>query len=273
MIRRLRTPGSLQLIAKNVADGTRPSATSAGTSLTPTQNSYPSATECIASGSITTDIFAVEILFETWGITTEARSTIVNIYLGGQLWIPNLLVQSGTFVTGGASSYYFPLYGAAGQAVSAAASVSSANVTAGRILVYLYGKPHGDVWAGTVCRSFGADTANSRGTLVTPGAASEGAYTELGTLSETLRCWEFGLSNNDTSTVNASYFVDTALGDATNKRLVHVDSIVTSTNSETTTKASSDRYAPGFSGDKVYGRVQYGGTAETDTSMIVYGVG
>lgn len=275
---RAKPPGGLRLIATNRPANLRPSAISGLTSLTPAQNSYPAATEVIAAASITEEIWAVSVIFMDFDTNAVARDGIATVYLGGEIWLPHLLMSqaagsSGTNWVGAVQYEMVPIGGRSGRAVSAAVSVNSATLTAGRVIIDLYGRPSGGpVWRGTKMTAYGIDTANSRGTLCTSGTTSDGAWVELlGTLSEEHHWWEYGFGWNNAVTSGAQ-FIDTAIGDATNKRLIHEDVHTYANTVESIGKRPAGRWAHGAPGQKVYGRIQSSASASSDMSLAMYGV-
>lgn len=268
-------PAELKLIASNVADGTRP-ATTNGTSVTPSQNSLAQGyTELIAAGSITSDIYEIELIFYNWDVTTVARDAIAQIGLGGVDWFGPLIMGMASSILGqGYISYRFPLYGKSGNAVSCKVSVNSTDLTAGQVICKLYGLPTGPIRVGSFLRTFGVDTANSRGTIITPGTTSEGAWTQLGSaLTEPLWFWDFGAGLNDATMTSAGLYVDIGLGDATNKRVIINDAIVVMSSAEQLRRSTSGRIAVGAVGDLVYARGQYSAALDTDFSIAAYAVG
>ncbi|MEQ1734882.1 MAG: hypothetical protein ABL886_00460, partial [Rhodoglobus sp.] len=68
--------------------------------------------------------------------------------------------------------------------------------------------------------------------------------------------------------------VDVAIGDATNKRIIHKSAIVKSVAAEAMQKHPSFVFSEGASGDNLYMRCQVGDNADPGSvTGIVYGVG
>lgn len=129
---------------------------------------------------------------------------------------------------------------------------------------------------GSFVQTFGADTANSDGTTVTAGGASEGTYAQLGSsLDKPIWFWEWGWGSSAAAFAATVGEVDIAVGDASNKRRVVRNKRFFIGTAETQTKfGKQGEYGDGAVGDLVYGRVQFGdATGPGSDSMIAYGVG
>lgn len=260
-------------------------ATTWGTSITPGNNTFPAYTEIL--GNTAYDCFGIAIFVHTIGSSGAAKDMLLTIgidHTGGTTYtsceISNLMCSSaGTLVTGGIW-YYFPLYIPEGSAIAAKMSCSNATVGTGRVGVILYGRPTRPelVRAGAYVDNFGATTASSRGTTITAGTASEGAWTEMTSGTTTRSYWWFqvGWGSFDISLGSAIYAMDLSVGDATNKELVIEDHLIINAG---TTEQVVKPFIPGEptcdvkDGQRIYVRLQCSTTVDTDLSMMAYALG
>lgn len=278
----LKMSNAFQLVMPSLADGTRPNITTQGVQITPGNNTYPAYAEIMSDTLVTADAYLIDICFNSSAVSTQNRDTIVTIgfdFAGGTTYtdmeINHLLASCAQVLGGGATGiwYRFPIRIPAGTSIAAKASVN--NATVGNISVYciLYGKPSRPelVRAGTFVRTYGATTATSQGTVITPGGVSEGAYTDLGTLADDIWAWEFGYGVDDTTIVSQLLFVDIGVGST--QKVVLANGIVCSATNESVNKPIALSYGDAKSGEHVYGRAQSSGAADTNVSLMAYGVG
>lgn len=257
--------------------------TAYGTLVTPVQNAYGSYASLIAGASVTHDVYEIWINVNSVGVSTVARDCIVTIGedpAGGTTFADTILhllasCAAGYNTQAGGIWYRFPYFIKAGTSIGAKASVNAVDLTAINVQVVLMCQPTRPdlIRAGSFIQTFGAVTASSCGTTVTPGGAAEGAYVELGTLDKALWFWEVGLGTNDSTMSSAAIHADLAVGDATNKRIAIQDALWMVTSSETMGKADSGACRMAASGEKVYGRCQSSVAADSAVSMTAYGVG
>ena len=167
------------------------------------------------------DTFWVTVLVYASAIAVTDTSQLMNIYTGAAssevVLIPNLL--TGWAAAGNAAFpyriYEFPLFIPQGTRISAdlQALIGSDNV---RVIMNLYGG--GFItggWAGQGIECLGADTANSRGTLITPGSTSEGSWTSIGTSAYEYRyVLPMVARNSDTAAATRLLAVDIGTGSA-----------------------------------------------------------
>jgi hypothetical protein len=161
-----------------------------GTSVTPGNNTYGTYAELIDGALVTDDVWAVRIQVNSNTVSGAARDTLLTIGIdptAGTSYtdhISHLLVSDANTYTSdhGGVWYDFPFRIPAGSSIAAKASVNNATVGTLRCWMQLYGRPESSEVSplGTKFRTFGEVTASSRGTLVTPGTTSEGAWTQLG---------------------------------------------------------------------------------------------
>lgn len=271
----------------SVTDGTQP-ATTLGPSIVPGNNTYGSYVTLITGSLVTDDAFGIVICANGNNTSTAARDTIMTIGLDAAGsnnytdFIQHLLVTDAGQLTAsnahaGAVWYYFPVFIKAGSSIGAKASVNNATVGNFQCFVTLFCQPTRPelVRAGSFVRTFGADTANSRGTLITEGTSSEGSWTELGTITDSrLWFWEVGFGANNAATSAGAHFVDVGLGDpnANIKLAIQNSYHYFSTLEAAGKRQNINSYRTGVIGNKVYGRSQ-ASTAEISASLIAYGVG
>lgn len=193
--------------------------------------------------------------------------------------IPNL-VGLGHAATSGFTWYYFPLGIPAGSDIGAASQCNVGNGTANsipRIAVRLFTKPNGLVKYGAYVEAFGADTANSRGSTITPGTSALGSYTaSLGSLTRDLWWFQGGLCVTDTTMTESAMWLDIATGDATNKVVVahHIRHNVSAGE-----HGGKDPFGIGLpiaqnqAGVNMYARAACSGTPDSTVTVVAYGLG
>jgi hypothetical protein len=214
-------------------NATTPSTSSVGTSLTPGNNTKGSWVTCIASGSVTEDVYGIFIALNGAGVSALAKDCIVDIGIdpaGGtsftvvlaDLYAGNNGVMNAN--GGGFITFYFPLFIKSGSTIGARASVNNATVGTVRAKISIFGKPSAPELFKTAAfvRSYGTDAANSRGTAVTIGASSsEGSWTSIGTIADdNVWHWQLGCGINENAYQDTTYVVDMAIGDGSNKFMV-----------------------------------------------------
>jgi hypothetical protein len=266
------------------ADGTRPSLTG-GTAVTPgASSSYGSYTQL---GTLVTaqDAYEVEIVVTTVAVSAANRMIMLMVAAdpaGGTSFAGNEIIQdllvgapSTPNGNGAPASFVFPLKVKSGASFGVKAASLDATTTAINVWINVKEQPSRlDLTPhGQFVRTFGVSSPTVAGVAITPGGASEGAWTEIGTLAEPLWYFIFGYSINDTTMTAAILNVDLALGDASNKRVIMRDALVLTTAAETLYVLQRGAFARGQIGDKIYARVQGSTTADTTNSIAVYGVG
>lgn len=273
---------------ESVVDGTRPVAT-IGTSVTPTQNNMGTAAfgTLLSGASLTDDCYELEVCVHTVGVAGLARDCVVRIGLdpaGGTSFTTTLvdLVCGPAAVyssTGGALAggvwHRLPVRIRAGTSIGAAATVNSATLTAIRVLCRVKRRPSDPrAYVGSYVDSFGVTLASSMGTSITPGTASEGAWTQIGAaLTRPLRWLDFGYGVDNTVMNNGCHHVDIAAGDASNKRIIIANHPIFQTANEVIVKPRGGEWCDVGIGETLFARSQAGGTLETGHSVAIYGVG
>lgn len=284
----LEAPNEWGLIIPSVADGTRPGV-GPGAVLTPGNNAYGSYVQMLAGASVTHDAFGIWINVNAGLVSSQARDTLVTLGIdpaGGTsytTWIADLLASCATLrggssagFCGGGIDFYLPVFLKAGTSIAAKASINNATVGTTRVQAKLFCKPSRpeSFWSGAFVETFGAVTASSSGTPVTPGTTSEGDWAELGTLTRPIRWLEFGIGVNSAAMTANTYHVDIGIGDATSKRVVIQNAYVETVGVEGIIKPVGGAFCAGAIGDKIYGRCQVGpNAADTGVSLVAHGVG
>jgi hypothetical protein len=265
-------------------------ASAVGTSITPGNNTKGSYTEVISDTVVVNDVYGIRINFNSNSVSTVARDTIVDIGTdpaGGTSYgvvIPDLLASCAQIylpaATGAAGGiwYYFPLFIPAGSAIAARASVNNATVGTLSCWIQLFGRPTRPdlVKVGSRVTAYGIVAASSRGTTITPGTVSEGAYVSLGTPSVDNWWWQVGMGVNDGSMSDNVNHLDLAYGDATNKHLILEDVPWMSDGGEGTQSYMYEgdeccRHIP--ASQELWGRAQCSATPDSAISMAAYGLG
>lgn len=151
-------------------------------------------------------------------VSATLTDQLCNIYIGGAgvevPLISNLLCGwAATITVGVPTAYWFPLRIPRGSRISAD---MQALITVDTINVnFEYGVSNGEHWVGSGVETLGAVTATSKGTAVTPGGASEGAFATIGTSTRKYRYITPGImSNNDVTIVAETNTWDIGVGNA-----------------------------------------------------------
>jgi hypothetical protein len=240
-------------------------------------------TSCLAGASVTSDVYGIGITFCGGNASATVRRYLADLMIdpaGGTTWVAlinNLYVNSPA-LTGGGYRYFFPLFLKAGTSVGLRTQSNVASATM-RGAVQLYGKPTRSelIKVGSRVETFGAVTATTSGTAVTPGNAVAGAYVSLGTTANECWWWQWGgVGCNDTTQGLNALMGDVAAGDATNKKIC-ADSIT----QNNTAAEQSGKEALGLrppyrvikAGETVYVRVSGSVLGDTTTDTTAYAVG
>jgi hypothetical protein len=282
--------GELFVLATSVTDGTRPAA-AWGTQITPGNNAYPAYAAVMAGALVTADAHGILININSNSTSTAARDAIVTIGIdpaGGSSYsdfISHLLCSdAGAYSTAQAGAggvwYYFPVRVPSGASLAAKASVNNATVGSLRVAITLYRATRPDaIYVGSFVETFGAVTASSCGTSVTPSTTAAptvagGTLVSVGTVTTPIRYWEVGMGVNDADTTVNTHHLRVAVGDASNQKLAIRDAPVFLNAAESLGKAVAGAYRSAATGDIVYVGNQVGPAAsDALISMIAYGVG
>lgn len=262
---------------------TRPNA-AFGATVVPAQNSYGSYVQLLSGANVTQDCYGILINANSNAVANTVRDTLLTIgkdESGGTSytdWLTHLLVSGAAPYSIGAGGvwYYFPMLIKAGTSLAAKASVNNATVGTLRCNITVFGsprRPESVRWA-TKFRAFGVNTGSSSGTGFTLGTTNEGAWSQVGTTSDSLWWWQVGLGSADSSMVAAVLHLDVSAGDASNKKiLIENTPIVTDTSERISNlPLTVGCVANVASGDNLYVRGQTSGTADILTAAV-YGCG
>lgn len=266
-------------------------ATTWGTQLTNGTNTYPAYTKIF--GNTARDTYAIDLFFHQNGVSTQARDTIVTIgidHSGATTYtdveIQHLLASCAGAVGVGPIVYRFPLFIPAGSAIAAKASTNNATPGQMRVGIRCWQKPSRPdlVRTAAYVDTFGAVTASSRGTTITPGTVAEGTWTSLATNLTSGRrywWWQGGVGcNNATMTGNLAYATDFGIG--TSNTVVDAiyedeDWYVPNTSETLCVNRFGDhRYVREITGDgalDVWCRMQVTAAADSGISAALYGCG
>lgn len=245
-------------------------------------NTKGTAVSLIAGSSVTEDIFGIAIGFGTGAASAAVRNFLADILIdpaGGSSWttlIPNLATNSPA-IGGFGFWFYFPLWIKSGTSIGCQVQCTTANIVT-RVGVRLYGKPSRPEMCrvGTRVKTFGAVTASSEGTAVTPGNGNVGSYSaSLGTTADDIFWWQLGFGCNDSTKSSVGYMFDIACGDASNKLLVAEGIPALNDASENTQKAAFGYNLPMRdvpAGANVYVRASASSTPDSNITATVHGV-
>lgn len=201
----------------NNTAGTRPSNTM-GTTLTASGSIHTLGSKTQLVAATTYEAEWCRIIFINSSVSATLTDQLCNIYIGaGGSEVPLISnLQSGwaaAITLGVPVAYWFPLRIPRGSRISADLQALIASDTVN--VLFDYGVSNGEHWVGSGVETLGADTANSRGTAVTPGGASEGSWTSIGTSGRKYRYLNMGaMGNNDTTIVAETITWDVGSGSA-----------------------------------------------------------
>lgn len=265
---------------------TRPAA-NFGATITPAQNAFGSWATVLASGSVTADVYMIDININTIGVSAQGTDSLTEIGVdpaGGTSFttlIPTLLTSYASAYLAnnvcGGINYRFRVKIKSGSTIGARGAINNATVGTQRVSVTLYCLPKGPVKAGSYVVAYGADTSASCGTAVTAGTTSVGTYTQLGSAIADGPKWDwcvamFPKNNNNMGGTNGLH-CDLALGGSTsNNRRIITNQTVQGTASEVQSATIKAAYSIGAPGDLVYTR-GWSFDAVTAMSAIAYAVG
>lgn len=265
--------------------------TNFGATITPGVNNAKGGWTNLLGGTVTEDTYGILLQLHSSNSANNARPILVDIGVdtaGGtsyQVLIPNLNAcmagtPTETNMQLGGFQYYFPLFIKAGSTIAARAQVGNATALTLRVFCRLYQKPTRPELCrvGSWVSAIGVDTATSRGTAVTPGSfAAEGAWASLGTIPRSGWWLQASHSIDDPSLVGVYAFLDIAIGDASNKRILMLNQAFFSDSNETmsgTLRQGPDCANALPSGQTLWARVSNQATVgDTNTTAMAYVMG
>lgn len=187
-------------------------------------------TELVASLAHDTSLIRIRV----HGLSASATLTdaLLNIYIGAGgsevLLIDSLQVGWANVLTAGEPTYYeFPVRIPRGSRLSCTLRALIASETA-QVTIECF--EHSDYgWVGAGVETLGQVTASSRGTAVTPGTSSDGAWTSIGTSTRRYRAITgVYMGNTDTSLAQGIVSLDIGSGSAALPGLENFDHIADS---------------------------------------------
>jgi hypothetical protein len=265
----------------------RPTSSALGTAVTgsgsiDTKSSYQ---EIFSAAAVTNDVYGIRIACGVLGVNGETRMVLADIATdpaGGTSYSPvinNLAFMPCNTSFTSAWQYFFPLFIKAGSSIAIRQQCGTASVNC-QYRVWLYCKPtRPESWrVGSFVETIGATTASTTGTAVTPGTTSEGSWTSLGTTTNAVWYWQAGMLIDDTTiTANSVYDFDMGVGAVGQSDVVIQGISCYATSGETlsplNTPSMNECIRETSAGSNVYGRAQCSGTADSNVSMIAYGLG
>lgn len=198
----------------NVATGRPPGLGAFGTQVIAGGSSHTlgaSFTEVIASTSFAAK--RIRIIISSTAAATTDTNALLNLYTGAggaeANWIMGLMAGWSPTLVGSAKVYDFPVSLPSGTRISAK---SQALVASQSLYVFIELWEEGEAF-GTAVESLGVDTANSRGTSVTPGTTAEGTATSIATNANAFNYVLIGVQGNaDTSLSTNAIALDICIG-------------------------------------------------------------
>jgi hypothetical protein len=258
-----------------------------GQTVTPLQNTYGSYAEVMSAAAVSADAFGFWIHVQGLGANTFARDALITVAgdpAGGTAWDGNEIVEdlivsdaapTVNNTVGAGIEYYFPIKIESGTSLAVKASVNNATPGTMQVSIRLACEPDRVdlIRCGTAIRGYGATAASSNGTAVTAGSASEGAWTEIGTLADAIWYLTAGVGYSNASMASAPTAMDIAIGASTlSNRIVLSDVIITQSGFEQQTAFYPGAMVNGEVGEKIFARLQVAGAVTTNFSVIAYGV-
>jgi len=258
-----RVPAAPTATQTNLAAGSRSGTTVTADASTHTKGLY---TEIIAS--LSNDTYGLWITASGVFSPNSLRNFLVDVALGAAASevdiIPNI-----DFSAAGTKVYYFPgLFLAAGTRISCRAQ-SNVTVQAGSISIFLDQGLRHDVVQTTVI-TYGADTANSRGTSVTPGSGAFGSWTEIGTTSRDHNIFLTGLDALATASIaDQEWLMEIGYGSNSGAVTTIGSFKFKSLGTSIYNFGPVVAYAPTISGTKLFARIATANT--TAVGIIIHG--
>lgn len=264
-------------------DASRP-ANPFGEVFTPGNNTYSAWATLIAGASVPYAVRAIEIVVNNYYASAAARDLIVDIGVdpaGGTSYtalLTGLLATSAVYLSAACVGlrYHFPVFIPAGSSIGVRGSANSASGASCRAYAKLWGQPSRPELLPPFggFQALGVTPASSSGTAITPGTTSDGAWTSLGTLARDAYWWQMGFGLNNSVQNNLTYFADLAVGDASNKKMLIENAVMTTSSNEIVGwELPAHCWGRGRAGETVYARMQCSGTPDSGLSVSAYAIG
>lgn len=177
-------------------------------------NSKGSTTALASGNTLTDDCYYVAVQFSVAFSAGTIRNCLIDIMYdpaGGTSWsvlLPDLAVGQSFWASGftgqtpAPNRYEFPVFIPAGSSLGVRGQNSTASTIQGYMNLWAWGSPSRPdaFWYGTKIDALGLDSANSRGTVLTPGAS--GAYGTAISLTATKPYGWLQIGSPATNTLN-----------------------------------------------------------------------
>jgi hypothetical protein len=260
----------------------RPSAT-IGTQVTPTTGTGAFGSWAALGSALTADSYGMYININSNNASTASRNTVVNIGVdenGGSSYAVKItqLIAGGasSYTVGGGVWYYFPIFIPAGSTVAAQARGSV--TTSIRVAALMFQKPNNPsmIRRASFSETLGIASDQNTGTSVTPGTTSEGSWVSIGTTTNRLWWWQYGMqiTTGDTSWQGVGLHMDVAVGDGSTKDIIIQDALIITNSNEYLNNGpiSSGVEYDVPAGSTIYVRMQNSGS--NDAYLVaIYGAG
>lgn len=248
-----------------------------GTVVTPAVGSKGAWAQVIAS--TTDDSFGLLICVNSSSTSAASRNIVLDIGLGASgaelVLVPDLIAGNANTYGAGGVWYFFPVFVPAGSRVSARAQGTVA--TTFNVFLQLQQRlaNPANYRKASFVEAVGMATL-PQGTATPSGTTAKGAWALLGTTTRRLWWWQLGVqvSSADTTHSTASYHLDVAVGDATNKDIIIQDAqfLTTTNESASTPPLSIGLEFPVEAGSSIYVRAQCSATPDA-FFCCAYGAG
>lgn len=280
----LLVPGGADFKWRASNGASRPTA-AYGTSITPgTGGSFGSWVQLLSGANVANDVYGVMVCINSFSTSVTTRNVLIDIGVdnaGGTSYVTKIPYLMGGHaspynVGSGGNWYYFPLSIPAGSSIAARGVGNVA--TAGRVYITVFGQPRRPemVRTGSKVFSFGQTVATATGTTVTPGTTEDGTAVSLGATTMPLWWWQVGYTCVDTTMTLAAVHCDVLAGTTTgNAKILIANSLVNVSQAEQISNLplTMGCVAAVDTGENVYVRCQSSATADSEVSMMAYGMG
>ncbi len=269
--------------------GANPSATP-GTSVTSGNGGSEGSWTASGLGTLAQEVAGFYIRVADQATTTgTVNNTFLDIGVdpaGGTSYaeiVSNLIVGGATPFTaaGGGLRWFFPMRIPAGATVGfRARRVTPTTSYTLRVAMRCFGQISGpeQISRGSYCETLGISEGTSvDATSFTPGNAANGSWVDLGAITNPCHYFNFAYQIDNT-VITAEYtYIDLAVGDASNKRIVRSDMHGGTTSEQIGTafglQSPWDGYAPSPAGTHVYVRGRCNNAPDTGYQCAAYCVG
>lgn len=238
--------------------------------------------ELASAAEVAFDVYRMTIIVHSSSTTATSTDQLLNIYTGGSgsevVLIDSLLAgwSAAPLTAFPMRVYDFPIYIQAGTRISAdlRSQIASDDV---RVMIELHGGGFlQGGWVGQGVETKGHVIASSRGTLITPGGASEGTFTDIASSSTTAFEWRYIVpmtARNTDTTMLARYFaLDVGVGGSALTGLSNFLFQQNTNENSGQIHSTMGRYCRIAAGTQLQARMQDIGTNVEATDCCLYGV-